>query len=145
MTPDETRQAILQLSFVAAFNGDVREVLATVFIEISEQGRLTKNSTVFTEGDKDSNTGVIILDGEVTVKKTGSPDFGCPGPELLGEAQQFNPNAKRTATIEAATDTNALRFKWSDFEVAVKRYLSEADCQTVRQGLENYAWQHFAG
>ncbi len=145
MNPDETRQAILQLGFISSFSGDVREILATVFMEISEQGRLTKNSKIFTEGDKDSNTGVIILDGEVTVKKTGSPDFGCPGPELLGEALQFNPNALRTATIEVATDTHALRFKWSDFEETVKRYLSDADYETVRQGLENYAWQHFAG
>lgn len=139
------RNEILNLRFMGSLPSGLRDQLADIFLEISQNARLGQMTVMFTEGESGSDTGYILLSGEVEVRKSTSPPLVCQVPELLGEMMQFNPSKKRTATVETLGEVQALRFSWSKFQETCERYLSSSDQEKVHQTLESYAWEHFTG
>ncbi len=143
MGPDDIREAILNVPWVATFEPAVRETLVTAIKEVSEVRRLRKGHRMTREGSKGRNRGFILLTGAVRIQKSDMPDTKSRAPELLGEVMQFNPKKMRTATVWAHEDVLVLRFMWDDFWAALDRYLSEEDRALVRESLEQRAWEHF--
>ncbi|HRI87813.1 MAG TPA: cyclic nucleotide-binding domain-containing protein [Candidatus Hydrogenedentes bacterium] len=143
MGPDETREAILNVPWVASFEPDVRETLVTILKEVSEVRRLRKGHRMTREGSKGRNRGFILLTGSVRIQKSDMPDTKSKAPELLGEVMQFDPKKMRTATVWANEDLLVLRFMWEEFWAAVDRYFSEEDRILVRESMERRAWEHF--
>ena len=143
MKPDDIREAILNVPWVADFEPSIRETLVTVIKEIAEVRRLKKGHQMTREGSRGRNRGFILLTGSVRIHKSDMPDTKAKAPELLGEVLQFNPKKMRTATVLAHEDVLVLRFMWDEFWTTLDRYLSEEDREKVHESLEQRAWEHF--
>lgn len=143
MSPDGNMETILQLQFMSSLSDIVQKTTCAVFEEVSSTGRIEKDTVLFTEGSVEPDVGYILLDGELTIQKTTSPEIQVFAPELIGEMKQFNPHGRRTATVIAATNIEAMRFAWSKFYDLLEQRLNESDLESVRHALEECAWQHF--
>ena len=74
-----------------------------------------------TEEGAEPNGAYLIVDGEVTVKR-GGDEISRLGPgELVGEIALLNWARKQTATVEAATDIEVLRFDNDELEVLYRK------------------------
>lgn len=70
-----------------------------------------------TEEGAEPNGAYLIIDGEVVVQR-GGEEVGRLGPgELVGEIALLNWARKQTATVEAASDIEVLRFDNDELEV----------------------------
>ncbi|MDZ4859864.1 MAG: cyclic nucleotide-binding domain-containing protein [Candidatus Hydrogenedentes bacterium] len=143
MGPDDIREAILNVPWVADFEPAIRETIVTAIKEVAEVRRLRKGHRMTREGSTGRNRGFILLTGSVRIHKSDMPDSKSKAPELLGEVMQFNPKKMRTATVMAHEDVLVLRFMWDEFWAALDRYLSEEDRVKVHESLEQRAWEHF--
>jgi CRP/FNR family cyclic AMP-dependent transcriptional regulator len=69
-----------------------------------------------TEEGEAADGAYLIVSGEVTVQR-GGQEVGRLGPgEFIGEIALLNWSAARTATVEAATDLDVLKFSNDDVE-----------------------------
>jgi hypothetical protein len=49
----------------------------------------------------------------------------------------------RTATLTAREECWVIRFQWNEFWNTLMSNFSEAEVATVREALEERAWEHF--
>lgn len=143
MDTNEQRKLIVTLGFISGLDEDLRHKAADAFIHISEHTRLEAGTVLFTQGEEGSDTGYILLSGDVEVSKTTGTTLRCQVPELLGEMKQFNPVAVRTATVETKSEAEVLRFQWPRFEADIRERLDRDQRKLLKESLQNYAWRHF--
>lgn len=144
MRQDELRKYLNEVDFFGGLSRDVQDHLTAVFQAISEEKTLPEGLVLFRAGEKGSNRGYVILEGDFSVQKPNTPMVHAESPDLLGEIELFNPSKQRTATVEAMTDLKVLEFQWSDFMAKCKELLKPEQYTTVRDAIESHAWQHFA-
>jgi len=143
VTPEELANKIRGLPFAEALSPDVFAGFADTLDTVGLADDLEPGAVLFTEGDKPSDQGIVVLTGAVSIQKPGAPETEQPSPELLGEMTRFNPTGHRTATVTVSQPSSILTFTWSNFEKVARRRMSEADFESLMKTLEEYAWQHF--
>jgi hypothetical protein len=131
-----------------SMNMPVSEKINTAWIdsmvEVSSPISVREGDTIISIGDQNTDKGYLLISGDYSVEKEGSPELVKPAPELLGEMGRLNPTQKRTATIRASTEVQMLTFSWSQMNAALEKRLSESEFQQLTDGLQQYAWGHFA-
>lgn len=145
MEPADIRSTLTTLPFIQALPEGMRNEMIDVILEITEPADIEKETELFTEGERGSDVGYFLLEGDVEVRKSVNFDIQVSAPELLGEMKQFNPVGLRTATVESLTPLQVLSFDWSDFRNATEDHFSPEDLAILEKALEDYAWQHFTG
>ncbi len=145
MNQDDIKYAVETLNFTKSLPYALQEKFVKIIAKCSTAETLREMSPLFTEGDTEGDEGYILLEGEVAVRSSQKAEFSIFGPELIGETKQFNPNNIRTATLEAMEEVKVLKFEWDDFWTYARGMLSEEEVARMKEGLSNYAWEHFSG
>ena len=91
---------------------NARRQLIEMLLGTSEIAELEDGSALFHQGDLGGDAGFVLLSGTVRVEREGFPSVTMDAPAILGEIQQFNPRAQRTATVLAKGFVRTLRFSW---------------------------------
>lgn len=111
--------------------------------EIGLETGIREGGRIFSIDDTETDKGYILLSGEISIQKKDSPEIVKPGPELLGEMGQMNPQHVRTASVTAATDTQLIQFSWGKLHAALRKRLNEEEMSALKSSLQQYAWGHF--
>lgn len=143
MDSSQVHQVILKLRFMGDLDLELCDLVADIFVKISEQRSVPAGGIFIHEHEHADDRGFVLLSGQILVQKSGAPDSTCKAPEILGEIQQFNPTHLRTATVSGAVPCVVLRFKWSDFWNTVNQDLHPPQIEELRKALEMHAWEHF--
>ena len=143
MTKEEARERVLQLGVLNGLPAPLREKMADIFLGVASPQRVPINTMLFKKGQASNDEGFVLLEGEVTVLKEGSPEFVASAPDVLGEIAHISPTKQRSATVSAASELKILRFKWSALLTAAQQSLGAAEVQQFTSALQEYAWKHF--
>lgn len=143
MSQQELVGQLRALPFAEALSADVLAGFAETLDTVGVDDDAEAGTVLFTEGDKPTDQGIVVLTGAVTIQKPGTPELEQSAPELLGEMTRFNPTGHRTATVTVSQPCSLLRFAWPNFEKVARRRMNEADFNALMKALEEYAWQHF--
>lgn len=131
------------LRFMQQLGPAARDKAIAAFEAVSEAESMNPGVCLFQEGERDTDRGYVLLDGEVRIVKSTAPELTVAAPELLGEMVQYNPKAERTATVESATAIQVLSFRWSAFNDALVRTCSPEETDEIQKAFQDYAWEHF--
>lgn len=145
MNQDDIRYTVETLNFTKGLPHALQAKFVHIVAKCSKAETIRGMTPLFREGDTEGDDGYILLDGEIIVRSKQKAEFSVWGPELIGETKQFNPNNIRTATVEAVDDCKVLKFEWADFWTFARGMLNEQELAQMKEGLSNYAWEHFSG
>ncbi len=142
METDELRNILVGLPFMLDMPESLKQRICKVFVAISKYDTVEAGTTLFKEGDRDSDDGYVVLSGSVRVTKSYAPECKAFAPVLLGEVKQFSPRSERTATVTANDELETLHFTWHRFNDTVDQTFDETDREVLRKALLGYAWLH---
>lgn len=143
MTKEQAHARVLELAVLAGLSQSLRERMADIFLSVASPQKVTANTMLFRKGQASNDEGFVLLDGDVSVLKDGSPEIIAGAPDILGEIAQISPTKQRSATVSAAGELKILRFKWSALISAASQALSAEEAQQFTSALQEYAWKHF--
>lgn len=143
MDMEKVREVILQVPVIHSLPGDLNEKVTDVIMEIGVVRRVAEGQIMTRENKHGKNRGFVLLKGVIGIQKADMPYSKCRPPELLGEVMQFNPKGMRTATLTAREECWVIRFQWNEFWNTLMSNFSEAEVATIRETLEERAWEHF--
>ena len=133
---------IMAIAAFASMDATLAQKVAEAFIACSRKERATPGRTLMSVGDSAVQDGIILLSGEISIAKEGSPEIIAIAPELMGEMAQINPARQRTATVTAHTDITLLHFTWRDFANEAGQRLTQDEFKKVSAALQDHAWRH---
>lgn len=131
------------LRFMHQLGPAAREKVIAAFEIVGQPESMNPGASLFREGERDTDRGYVLLDGEVRITKSSAPELTVAAPELLGEMVQYNPKSERTATVESATAIQVLSFQWSAFNDELVRTCSPEETDEIQKAFQDYAWEHF--
>ncbi|NUM56250.1 MAG: cyclic nucleotide-binding domain-containing protein [Candidatus Hydrogenedentes bacterium] len=139
MTLSDYRKRLLLLPFITELPEPLRARIAMCLLWIGQPAQFAVGDAIFVQGDEDENTGCVLLQGEVEVLRGNQDAVRVQAPELLGEMQQLEPTAQRTATVQAIADAQTLLFSWHDFVVYSAVLLTTEEQIVLRDVIRNSA------
>lgn len=124
-----------------AMNVGLRGRLAEIIGSISEPRVLKQGDVLYKKGAEDDNTGVVLVDGSLSVGGDEGASVTVTAPDLLGEMLQFDQFGQRTATVTAAGPATVLEFSWHDFIARVRNTpaITKDDQDSLKNALSSYA------
>lgn len=132
-------ELVSQIPMLQVLNEPTRVVACEVLLSIAAERDLEEGDILFAEGDDDVHTGVILVEGTMTVGRDSDAPVTIRAPEIMGEMHQFDDFGQRTATVIAEEDSKILEFAWSDFVAMCVQEL-DTDAQNELRGmLESHA------
>ncbi len=136
---------VKRLSVLLELADPLRERVAATLLRISTFSNMEPGDVLYTEGDARAGDGFVLLQGEVTVRKSDGFEARVQAPALLGEMQQFHleDEEKRFASVIAGQNVAVLHFDWQTFYQALETDISPDDQAHVRDALRNQAWMHY--
>lgn len=134
---------VAALPLLAQIPLSARDRIAELFLGVSRSMEMEGGDILIQEGALGGTAGYVLVKGQVTVERTGTPALLLDAPALLGEMQQFNPQALRTATVIAESDAVALKFGWPDLYARAKEMLSKDEQHLLLAALEHCVWERF--
>ena len=145
MASREWVERIAELSLWAAFPEGTRQRVAEAVNEVAHLLELEPGEVLFQEGALGGSAGCILLEGRVCVERAGAPPIRVDAPAILGEMQQFNPQAQRTATVRAEGEAQILKFAWQELYAHAKEALDEGEQSALLDAIEHKVWERFDG
>lgn len=142
MEQNQVHEQIRALSFMAGLPEPAKAAIVSVIDTVGKQDKVPTGTVLFRQGSVGTPMGCIVLSGEVRISKPNSPEITCYAPELLGETKQVNPDAHRTATVDALTDLVVIKFNWTSFESHLATIATDGDVTKIEQALQDFAWRH---
>ena len=132
MTLSEYRGRLLNVPFINDLPGPLRERVAMCLFWIGQPAQFAVGDTIFVQGNEDENTGCALLLGEVEVLRDSQAPVRVPAPDLVGEMQQLEPTAQRTATVQVTLEAQTLLFSWHDFVACLGMVLTPNEQVVLR-------------
>ena len=143
MEPSEERRVLVGLSLLEGMPEEAKERVAGFLLDVSETVSLAEGDTLLRQGDLAGDSGYLLVAGEVTINKEGTEPVGLSAPALLGEMHQFNPQARRTATVRAKGPAQARKFSWLGLYARATEALPEDEQTLLMDGIERVVWERF--
>jgi CRP-like cAMP-binding protein len=137
-------QTLGSLSLFQSVKEDTRTRLAELFLRVGEAVMVSPGDALLHQGDLGGETGFILLRGEVSVEPMDAAPTTISAPALLGEIQQFNPRAQRTATVRASGPVEALKFAWQTLYAKASEALSPQEQHLLMDALERSVCERLA-
>lgn len=137
-------QTLIRLPLLQAAPDTTKTRLAELLLHVGEPITVSPGDALLHQGDLGGETGFILLRGEVTVERMGAPPATISAPALLGEIQQFNPRAQRTATVRASGPVEALKFAWQTLYAKANEMLSSDEQHLLMDVLERSVCERLA-
>ncbi len=134
---------VATLPLLARVPESAREKIANLMVGLATSVELEAGDVLIQEGALGGTAGYILVQGQVSVERSGASPLSLPAPSLLGEMQQFNPVAQRTATVTAENDAVALKFTWPALYARAKETLSEEEQHLLLAAIEHCVWERF--
>lgn len=116
-----------------------RKIVCEVLLSMAAERDLEEGDILFAEGDEDVHTGVILVEGSMTVGRDSDAPITVQAPEIMGEMHQFDDFGQRTATVIAEEDSKILEFAWSEFVEVCMQELDPDAQNELRGMLESHA------
>ena len=145
MTDPAVSASVAGLSFMLGLPPTIRHPSTAAFVAVSSVETVEAQVRLLSEGDRESDKGVILLSGEVMVEKTDTPRSTVSAPALFGEMVQFSTKSERWADVTTTQKSEVLLFSWARFYAHLHEHLSDDLCEEFRQALRQYSWMHFLG
>ena len=130
MTLSDYRSSLLLLPVIAELPEPMCSRVAMALLWIGQPAQFAVGEAIFVQDDEDEHTGCALLIGEVEVLPDSQDAVRVKAPDLLGEMQQLEPTAQRTATVQVTREAWTLMFSWHDF-VAYSGVLLTTEEQVV--------------
>jgi len=143
MTPDDARKVLESLSLFQQVEPGIRGKLLDLFLKTGKIESHDTDAMLLHEGDVGGDIGFVLLDGAVRVSRDAGGELTLPAPAMLGEMQQLNPHATRTATVTAAGPCTVLRFGWMPLYLEARMSLDEAAQSSLQAAIETLVWDRF--
>jgi len=139
---EKLHQIVCSLSIMDELPEELRMVVASILINISDLRQAHRDETWLREHENTMDNGYVLIQGKARIRRSEAPEGICPAPELMGETMQFNPLHQCIATVSAAGECVVMKFTWRDFWARLQECCSEEEQAQVRTALENLAWDH---
>lgn len=138
------RERIQKCSLVSSLPSAMRQRFVMLLLNIAETQSVSRRHVLFEIGDKNTNTGCVILEGMVKVKTESGESKHIEAPDILGEVQLFTPSGKRTATVEVVIGGSVLLFSWKKLGAAAKAEFNDEEMGKLKEAITKSAWRREA-
>ncbi|MCH7910302.1 MAG: cyclic nucleotide-binding domain-containing protein, partial [Candidatus Hydrogenedentes bacterium] len=108
----EMRKRIQDTPLVQHLPEEMRKRFVSMLLWLSETEEVSREEKLFTQGAKDIDRGVLILEGMVRIITEETDNKTIEAPDILGEVQLFTPQGTRTATVKVIVGGILLSFQW---------------------------------
>jgi CRP-like cAMP-binding protein len=134
------RERIMSTPLVGRLPDGMRQRFVMILLWLSDTREVTREETLFKQGDAAGDEGCLILEGMVRIKTESAGNKTIEAPDILGEVQLFTPNKQRTATVEVVVGGNVLTFSWHELANAAKEHFSDAEFADLKRVITESAW-----
>jgi hypothetical protein len=139
------RDRIQNTPLVKKLPAEMRKRFVNALLWVSETQDAARTQHLIEQGEKDRDSGVLILEGIVRIKNETTQTKTIEAPDILGEVQLFTPGGARTATVEVVVGGKFLTFSWKALAVECLEAFSDAEMQTLRKAIYDSAWTREKG
>lgn len=139
----EILDTLMNLPLLSSLPDDARGRTAKLIHTVSKLVTHSDGEALLRKESLGAGTGFVLVQGKVRVKKDDSDDIELAAPALLGEMQQFNPRALRSASVFSSGCTTALTFTWQALYDRVKEDLSMSEQMALMDSIERTVWKRF--
>ncbi len=134
------RERILATPLVSRLPESMRQRFVMILLWLSDTREVSREETLFTQGEADTDSGCLILEGMVRIKTEAAGNKTIEAPDILGEVQLFTPNRQRTATVEVVVGGSVLIFSWHALANTAKEHFSDAEFADLKRVITESAW-----
>lgn len=137
----QVRPRLSALSFMRDC-GRAADAVTDAFVSLSEIVEVEDDHLLLREGDVRGTEGYVLLEGRVSVIRSGREPIPVAAPALLGEMQQFSISGSRSASVLTEGACTLLLFDWPAFYAQLEANLRPLDYQRVKDAIRRYSWNH---
>jgi len=141
MELQEIRERIEDTSLVQSLPAAMSQRFVAALLGIAETQSVSRQHKLFKLGEKNTDTGCVILEGMVKVETESGDVKHIEAPDILGEVQLFTPGGKRTATVEVVVGGAVLLFPWKKLGDAAKAEFTEEEFEKLKAAITKSAWR----
>ncbi len=134
------RERILATPLVSRLPESMRQRFVMVLLWLSDTREVCREETLFEQGETDTDSGCLILEGMVRIKTESAANKTIDAPDILGEVQLFTPNRQRTATVEVVVGGCVLMFSWHELATTAKESFTDAEFADLKRIITESAW-----
>ncbi|MFP6584342.1 MAG: hypothetical protein VCD00_17545 [Candidatus Hydrogenedentota bacterium] len=143
MDAHEVAERIAGLEFLSGLDDDTRSQITNVYLDISDVIAYEDGEAIINGGYLAFDTGIILLDGNVTLEFEDQDSVEISAPVLLGEMAQFKSADVRSATVRAKGKAVGAQFYWNDLYRGARETMSSAALDAFQQAIQMQAWERF--
>ena len=92
------------------------------------------------KGAKDTDRGVLILEGMVRIITEETDNKTIEAPDILGEVQLFTPQGTRTATVKVIVGGIIPSFQWRELAKEAAKIYTDDEMNTLKKVIMKSAW-----
>lgn len=141
MELQEIRDEILRVPVFKALPEAMHERLLSGLLSIARTRPVTRGDFLFLQGERETDTGCLLLRGTAEVRKEGESPVFVQAPDILGEMRLFTPQGQRTATVEISVGGVVLEFQWREFGVQSRKLFDKAELTSLKKAIVDCAWR----
>jgi len=145
MSQNDIPSTLESLEAFANLSNALRSKVVGILQECGTVVDIAPKMILFSEQDANVDGALIVLSGTFRVIKPDGFEIEGHAPELLGELGIINPTQRRTATVIAASQMKGLKFSWSEFKSKAELIMNDAEQESLKNAIKEYAWNHFVG
>jgi len=134
------RERIMATPLVGRLPEGMRQRFVMILLWLSDTQEVSREETLFEQGETNTDSGCLILEGMVRIKTESAGNKTIDAPDILGEVQLFTPNRQRTATVEVVVGGNVLIFSWHALAAAAKEHFTDTEFSELKRVITESAW-----
>lgn len=136
----DMRTRILTTPLAKKLPDDMQKRFAMILLWVSDTAEVSREDRLFEQGAKDTDTGMLILEGMVRIITDGATKKTIEAPDILGEVQLFTPEGTRTATVDVVVGGVILTFRWKELGDLAREFFTDDEMETLRSLIMESAW-----
>lgn len=141
MELQEIRKEILRVPVFKALPDAMHSRLLTGLLSTARTRPVTRGDFLFLQGERETDTGCLLLQGTVEVRREGETPVFVQAPDILGEMHLFTPQGQRTATVEVTVGGVVLEFEWREFGVISRNLFDKQELALLKKSIVDCAWR----
>ncbi len=141
MELQDIRTAILGTAVFTNLPEEMRPKILACMLEIASTRPVTRGDFLFLQGERETDTGCLLLAGTAEVRREGEKPVYVQAPDILGEMQLFSRQGQRTATVEITVGGTVLEFHWREFGRVCRHLFDENEMACLKKTIADYAWK----
>jgi len=141
MELQEIREEILNVPVFKGLPEAMHPRLLTGLLSIARTRQVTRGDFLFLQGERETDTGCLLLQGAVEVRRDGETPVYVQAPDILGEMRLFTPQGQRTATVEVTVGGVILEFQWGAFGIVSRHLFDKQELTLLKKAIVDCAWK----